>query len=387
MYVAGALGERARKQRWFEPGRSELSVVLMNGGRLYVPPIEYSDLLEAYSRDVAQGISHYIIERVTPKIHWYADIDIITKEGLGSSEVFCIASTVAYELRALGLVSHVIALVAEPKAKDSNVKTGIHLVAPSVQVTPEHAAEIRDSLLIPLTKKCAAAINGWDDAFDNSVYKNGSLRLVMSRKMEACMACKGDSDKTCGTCRGSRRVDIGRAYSLLGVMNSFGERDADWERTLSNNVQLLVKKSSIRVPSSQEGMSSKKERARKAAAPAQAVKRPLLSNTDGMTIQELLHNSSDCPSAHGALVVRDVKHSEHEVYIRVHGIGERYCSNVCRNHTTSQIWFLCQANSLYQCCFSHKACRNYRGVPMRISQRGAMYLGLSKPSGLPDVFA
>lgn len=392
MHVAGKVGMQARTRGWLNPSRHAMSGVLMSGGKLFVPPTEYDDFLSAYAADIAAGVRHYVVERATPRVKWYADIDLVRSGALSDAELMSIASATARALaKAEPPGSAVILLVAGPKLLgDGRVKTGIHMVAPQLQCTLPRAAALRDQLLPALERECGDCLNGWDEALDRSVYAAGSLRLVGSRKMEPCDAggaCHA-SGGSCERCGGTRRVDAGRAYAVAAAVDAGGVRSDEWERALRSNYPLAVRKCSIRVPSSQSGVAAALPGVAAAARPP--AKRARGGTGGEVRLASLLH------APHTSL---DPQHRELEVrvsstsggggaFLLALGPGARYCTNVGRCHRSSCVWFQLRDGMLTQRCFCKKGtCPRFRGPSMRLSGRGLQFMGCaSADSGLPAAF-
>ena len=371
--LKGYLNSVARKKRWLVPDHGDLSNVLMTGGKLYISPGDYSLFLETYAKDIAAGIEHHVIERATKEVRWYCDLDITSGRFL-DLDIVC---TIVRCFLSAGVSGPILVLgTLDPKTTEMGVKTGIHLVAPQTRVKLEDCLRLRMRALQILKNECThVCVNGWEDAFDESVYKNGSLRLVHSNK---AVACKCMQKKDCDICKGTGKVDVGRAYVLRAVVDANGQRSAQWEDALKRNVVLLVKKASIRIPTS----GAVEER----AAPSRAKVAKHSPSSHGRALQELV-DVDLCPQ-HANLVVTDVQRGRTGVWIKVSGSGERYCQNVERFHNSSQVWFDVHETSIRQRCFCKKgSCSRFVGKPLRLNSEGRQFLEVERPSGMIAAFA
>lgn len=392
--LGGEVGRLARTSGWFAPPARDAppTLVLMCGGKLFVPEAQYRTVfLPAYARDVARGVRHYVIERATTTaVKWYADIDHLGSQALSAEDVLRIASAVARNLKELRPPgSPLLVLLATndrgvgTTTTSGEVKTGIHLVAPNMEVSTTEARALRDALVERLTTCLPnTSPHGWDTTLDAAVYDNGSLRLVGSRKMEACRPCAGPR---CAACHGVGRRDVGRAYELVHVVDASGERDAEWETALRNNTALLALKASIRCPSRgppPQAAAARKRPRRVAAAP------PSSAPSSGVFLRDLYHSPLDCAVEHRDLVVAQVTHAKgDERFLRVQGSGERWCRNVSREHRSSRVYYVATCAGLRARCFCKKTCSQFHGARAPLSSLGRRYLDLQHENGVPIAFS
>ena len=349
--MRGRLGYLSRKWICFKNGSP--NVVLLDGGSLFVPDDAWSTFLETYAEDVVQGVRHYVVERVGSFHRWYADIDLPCGEEMEEEEVRRVGEVASSHL--LG-GKEVLVLVAR-----GGGKLGIHLIAPYVKVTRERALEMRGDLVGWLGRETRRGSDFWDVCVDESVYKNGSLRMVGSYKMQV------------GS--GGEKRDVGREYRLHSVCGENGER---METYLRSNFAQLVRLSSIRVRGENPSSSV-----------VQSVPRRHHQHQHhgSLLLSSLVSDPSLLPSSHRSLSCEIRGGSgKGTVWLKVSGEGCRYCSCVRRNHSTSTIWFSATFSGLSQRCYSRKACQTYRGVPVNLSCRGRYLLGLGTREGLPLFF-
>jgi hypothetical protein len=387
MPLAGQLGATARRERWFVPSGSPPSVVLLDGGSLYVPDSQYYDFLAAYAADIAAGVRHYVIERATPVVRWYADLDIVADAPMTTERLERLAATTARALaEARPAGSPLIVLTAPSKRVNDGTKTGVHLVAPSLRVSQEEAVALRAVVVAALTRDLTdAPRGGWDAAVDEAVYRNGSLRLVGSRKTEPCARCAGDRRTGCGACQRGR-VDAGRPYGLAAMVNAGGARQPAWEAALRANPALLVKRASIR-SFEQAAASSSAHGGRVAIARRRAPPRASSSTT---TLAGLVACAEALPEAHRTLRVATYRPcgSVGSVALHVEGEGDRYCANVGRTHRSSTVWYVASWDGLRQRCFCKKgACATFAGRAVPLTADARVALGVATSCGLPLAFA
>lgn len=412
MHRTGCFYTTARRRKWTEPpkgGVVPLSNVLMNGGCLYVPDEAYNDFLAVYAQCIEAGESLYVVERPSVEIRFYADFDIHVDVALTLAEVDAyvdgVASTFATSAaRLLETESPTVVLCAEPKALHdddasggaiSRQKIGVHLVMPRTRVSAERAMELREGIIDDLRTRLDPPRNGWDDAFDASVYHQGGLRMVGSRKMTPCSCA---ASQACP--HAQRKVDAGRPYLLRHVLDARGGVDPTWTHTLRANAVMRTMMSSIRLPRSATaaataaattaasrpvGPSSK--RRRRADAPPRGggeSRRPgAASSTTTPRLADVVLDDAALAPQHRDLQVR-VDGS----ILRVVGDGDRYCPNVGRHHSQSTVYLVVAKDGVAMRCHCKKGdCPSYRGPAMALSRLGAQWMGHSvSDRGLPPGF-
>lgn len=188
-------------------------------------------------------------------------------------------------------------------------KTGVHMLWVSLYVNNNMALIMRETVIFELAKTFGVRVepmNDWTDVVDVTVYKGSGLRMVGNRKSDPCPQCKGahrvnkpaecvhcvDSDKhecsihlhwtplkkkdaeagygiVCPTCDGNGRVDTGRPYMPMLVVDSQGYRRRQLEEVYCRDFVRLINDTSIRWRGVPWAASTKAERDRAACAAAQ----------------------------------------------------------------------------------------------------------------------
>lgn len=137
-------------------------------------------------------------------------------------------------------------------------KHGVHLHFPSIMVDVDSARQIRMGVLNGLISYLGSweellgidPADKWDDFVDDAVYNTG-LRMLFSPKATKCKLCipGSGSCKKPGCCGQNKRYIIDtRVYGLCMVLGADGERDVDYEGSLSSNTCNLITKCSVRAP-------------------------------------------------------------------------------------------------------------------------------------------
>ena len=357
--LRGEVGKLARKRGWFDSHRAPLSNVLMTGGKLHIPPVDYRDVfLPAYARDILNGEEHFIIERATERSRWFADFDCPSSTHLTEAQWEMVARQIHGALTQLtGQNSCVIVLRA--KGDNNSGKTGIHFIAPDILATMQSMLEWRKGIMDGLTKSLPDV--NWDEVFDEAVYKGGSLRMALSSKIVPCTAETHDA-RCCG---GSLRTNAGRRYEPYMLLGRDGVRRKQSEKVLATNAQLLVSKTSIRHGISAHG-SSAHDAPRKSAKP---------TASDALKHSGRLDDVIEgLPPQHRNLMIVD----RHGSRLRVDGEGARYCTIVGREHRSSTVYYVvdeAQQKAIQYCWCRKGDCVSRGGVVKPLRSRGVLPSG------------
>lgn len=413
----GSLGHMARRRGWFvskaerargaagmQEARREPNVVLLSGGSLHVPDSDWKDFLQAYARDVELGVRHYVVERAGERHKWYCDIDLVPASGREpcDEEVLRIAE-IASSLLSSSLV---VALVSRSEAK-----TGIHLIGPWVKTTPVECMQLREELVRALDADERLAgmpsdAEGWCSSVDEAVYKNGSLRMVGSRKMQFQ---KKEAEGGGGGGEKRGKVDVGRTYVYLGCA---GKESVAISSVAAQNFAQLVRLTSVRVIGGERrkeaggrtggetgigsgarprlnASSSSRKHGHPSSCPFPSLPSAPLS------LSSLVSDPSQLHERHRGLAFTVSRWTPTCCWLKVeeeeegsHGGSRtccsRYCECVSRSHSSSRVWFVATFSSLQQRCHCRKgACSDYRGRRIPLSYEGRRRIGLCSREGLP----
>lgn len=133
------------------------------------------------------------------------------------------------------------------------LKQGMHVIFPKILVGIEEALYMRESLLNELISAFGNVFGkeSWENILDSNVYKTGGgLRPYGAHKTKDCPQCKGkkkrERDDECGIigCKNGK-IDSGRP-NLLHSVYLDGERSSRLENLYNTNLNLLLRKTSIR---------------------------------------------------------------------------------------------------------------------------------------------
>lgn len=434
--------------KWSVNKSATATHVTMNNGTFFIDWPNEANFLKWYAVAVSLNKQVWFVEQLTPILRLFVDLDFLQMAGLPERHMEATAhvvqKTVAkfYDLTETdGMVSVVRFTGEESKvpskdalrsivcttsykyinAKDGKpemVKTGVHILWPHLFVSRDDALDIRESILVALEMAFGKRVhpnNSWQDVVDASVYGSGNagtkgsgLRMLGSRKSDACGTCKGskkvkegNGKADCKTCSGNGRMDTGRPYFPLCVLNSTGQRDHLNEEFYRQDMHRLILDTKVRTRLEQRPQFPTfkvPEHAPRHLATGQKRKRATAADKDAQAgivkVQDLklksstkneISNSSDewdllqtlirgCgngiySSITLSKVTTDTKFSQ----FLVHVSGEmcRYCHNIGREHNSNRIYFVIDASGIQQRChdaaeelgeeMKYGLCKNYEG--------------------------
>lgn len=162
--------------------------VLMDGGTLHVTPDRLNEFNEVYCQSIRNGNKLFVVEQKTPCYKLFIDIDYVDDEALTYENIKNIAHLMCDKASVyISNDNTCIISVAKPKPKGEQIKTGIHLNWPNCVVDQSQALNMRDQLILHMSKIYSA--KNWDKIIDRAVFgdpstgSNGSgFRLPWSHK-------------------------------------------------------------------------------------------------------------------------------------------------------------------------------------------------------------
>ena len=303
------------------------------------------------------------------------------------------------------------------------VKTGVHLIWPNIFVTRDDALNMRESIVVELEKefgKRVHPLNSWQDVVDSSVYGSGNtgtkgsgLRMLGSRKTDLCDICKGKrklklqngGEKRCEKCIGNGRLDTGRPYFALCILDTFGQRDLKAEENYRRSLYDLILDTKIRTPFAERprfpkfkllehaGLHNFKltgtKRSRKSNDSSTQKPPDLMykkstaldlnnSAPEWDSIQNIVRNCGQgvYKDILVSKITTNIKKSEYIVH--VNGDMCRYCHNIKREHVSNRIYFVVDVTGINQRCHDGATeinsemqfglCKDYIGPLGRIPQ-------------------
>lgn len=205
---------------------SSITHISLRGGKYHIT--DDFEFAKRYSRAVQMGEKLYIVEQKKSVFKYMIDLDITDVKYWDMDRVLeCVTYIQSVVFRVYNNNHNVLVCMSPEKVTSKGVKTGVHLIWPSIFVDSERALMIRDMILESIPDSMVVPQVSWKDVFDACIYRSNGFRMLYSDKFE-------------------NRKDSNRVYTLRYVMNSSGEcADIQYKR-LINNIEDLIVSSSIR---------------------------------------------------------------------------------------------------------------------------------------------
>ena len=444
----------------YENGK-RITHVTFNGGKFSIPDDREAEFLKWYAVSLSLNKYLWFVEQRTHIFRYYVDLDFMQLVPLTERVIHATSVLVQRVIRNFfpetqreGLVTIAVqdkerigeiifketpsenslrAIVCTTNykfinAKNGNpemVKTGIHILWPNLYMDRERALDIRESIIAELEREFGKRIhplNTWQDVVDCSVYgksstsggvggKGSGLRMLGSRKTEECPTCRGKSrgDKKkngefsggCDMCLNNGKVDTGRPYYVLCVLNSFGSRDYEAEEYYRRDLGALIVDTKIRTTfqeAPKHPIYVVPERAPlrvvdqsgvKKGTTATGARKPADAKLSSSTKQKLQNSSLEWDLIHNVIracangtykntIITEITTNARNSQYIVHIGGEscRYCHNIKREHTSNRIYFVVDSNGVTQRCHDNAGeispemqfglCRDYVGFLNRL---------------------
>ena len=183
-----------------------LSHVLMDGGVLSIPFDKLREFYEVYIQSVKADEKVFIVEQKTETYNFFMDVDYKDDESLSLDQVKSICQIICDKVETFHSSKCLIS-VGEPKPKDGQIKTGIHLNWPGLVVNQAGAIQLMYHVVHTLEKIYSA--KDWTKIIDSSVYgsvgtKGSGFRLPWSHKKTQHSECKGTG---CTICDGGKFIE------------------------------------------------------------------------------------------------------------------------------------------------------------------------------------
>ena len=129
---------------------TNLSHVLMDGGKLSVPFDRLNDFYDMYIKAISANEKLFVVEQKTPTYNFFIDIDYKDEESLSIDEIKSICKIICDKVKRHGGKKCLIS-VSPPKKVGDLMKTGVHLNWPNFVVDQSSAIALRDHVLVALS--------------------------------------------------------------------------------------------------------------------------------------------------------------------------------------------------------------------------------------------
>lgn len=321
--------------------KNECTHLLLDGGKLNIPDDKQELFYKIYSESLLNDEKLMVVEKRKDIFRFMMDIDIIDEKYWDIDKIKILTKLIqeiVYDF--YNIDSNVICCVAPLKKRDDGIKTGIHLIWPRLFTNSDNALLIREGIIYKLNEQNSiVTLNEWEDVIDLLIYTRNGYRMVYSDKLDT---------KT--------RKPENRPYELEFVMDSKGNLREQYYNRLDNDIELLVKETSIRniltdkieitkLPSWFPNKSSVNSKCKI----QRNIKRCTYSNVDDENVNILSKfMESKLPKEYKGQCIREVRKYPDGNYLII--TDSRHCMNIGREHNSCGIYFIATPMGIYQKC-------------------------------------
>tara|TARA_R110002153_G_scaffold153548_1_gene305438 strand:+ start:1483 stop:2670 length:1188 start_codon:yes stop_codon:yes gene_type:complete len=348
----------------------------MDGGVLSVPFDKLDDFYETYIDAIRRDEHVFVVEQKTETYNFFIDIDYKDDDELDLEQVQLISKVICDKVSTFGGSNCVVA-VQEPRLRDGQYKSGVHMNWPGFVVNQESAINLRDHVVDILTKVYGS--KPWSKFIDNSVYgdlnsktKGSGFRLPWSHKKSKHEACNG---KGCKGCDHTGKITEGvylpaliykrqEGIGPLKLPGKIEKLDGSISLELLNMVTVRTQITEIvKVPPL-----SGKIPFTKAVMDKEIVNNELTAILETF-IRQNLEGQKD------SRITKVFKKSDTEYYISTYS---KYCENLEREHGSNHIWFNVKDGVISQKCFckcetveerKKGYCRDFEGQKHKLTSK------------------
>lgn len=327
-------------KKWYANNATNLSHVLMDGGKLSVPFDRLNEFYDVYINAVKSGKKIYVVEQKSETYNFFVDIDYKNPEPLGIDDIQDISKVICETVKFHGGKECLIS-VAQPKQCGLLTKTGVHLNWPGLVVDQASAIALREHILVSLAKFNRNV--EWNDVIDAAVYgsvvrrsKGSGFRMPWSYKRAKHEACGARGCKDCE----NGQVDQGPYLPLFIYTDEAKRIDQNPSVEILKMAAVRTdqpKNVTIDVPS---------VKIKEVSFSAEETRNEIYDEELRSMIEDFVRKHMEGQS--DAYITKLFKNKE--TYYAA--TTSRYCENVKRKHGSNHVWFIISGREILQKCFS-----------------------------------
>lgn len=324
---------------------TNLSHVLMDGGKLSVPFDRLNEFYDKYIESVKSGEKIYVVEQKSETYNFFVDIDYKDVDPLGIDEIHDISKNICETVKIHGGKECLVSL-SPPKKSGNLIKTGVHLNWPGFVVGQGSAIALREHILVSLSK--FKGDTDWNEIIDASVYgslirkaKGSGFRMPWSYKRAKHEACNG---------KGCTRCEHGKVDQLayLPIFIYTREPLCTLMRISQEPTVKILKMSAVRTD---------QPTTVSIEPPSVTIKVKEGSFSEDETKDEI--HDEEVKNRIETFVRKHLE-GQGDAYINkifkirdtfLVGTTSKYCENLKRSHGSNHVWFIISGKMILQKCF------------------------------------
>ena len=347
----------------------------MDGGVLSIPFDKLRDFYDVYIRSVKAGEQVFVVEQKTEAYNFFMDIDYKDDEALSLETVKSIVKIICDKVATFGGTVALIS-VAEPKEKDKQIKTGIHINWCDFVVNQNGALQLMHHVVNTLEKIYSQ--KDWTQVIDSSVYgsvgtKGSGFRLPWSHKRTRHGPCKGVGCSSCDQGKLTEGEYLPVFQYIDGVLSQTTQ-------------EITIEKLLLSTVRTQENTITEIPEFVFICKPVPTKKNTREGDfTKSETKNEIIN--SELNALLETFIRRNMEGNEDTRVISVYKFGKmhlvkttsRYCENIKRNHNSNHVKLMIDDGHIFQRCFCTCEttdgrrlgfCKNFSGRKHKLESSG-----------------
>ena len=321
---------------------------LLDGGLWKIPLNRYEEFLKLLSSDLQNQEKYYISENRTDVFKYICDLDFYDEDVISLETVIPIINIIQNVISEYFGEYKIIICGTESKEVSINekkyIKTGFHIIWPKLWVNQNISKILRILFIQKLIEVFGerSEYNTWNDVVDLAIYEDNGLRMVGCRKIGICKSCKNKKDfrDTCEKCKGIGKIDEGRIYKPIHVLNA----DQEYFKSLSDFFVMLLETSIYNYNSFPINNLIKNL---PEVNITKIKKKNIVVSQDDQTIKIEKFIKKTFKETQSKIKIQKITKNEFGYDIVP---DDNFCINVNRNHTSSGIYFQIRQSGISQRC-------------------------------------
>ena len=298
------------------------------------------EFLEKYSKAIDRGEKLFLAEKRKNIFKYNIDLDIIDTIEWELKNILDIVKYIQSNIFKFYKLNNnvLICLCNKPKIlSQQKIKTGIHLIWPSIFVDSRQALILREAMIQYIDDyKGKIPINNWKDVFDETIYTRNCLRMIGSDKIL------------------NNGIPENRVYGLKTIVDTYGNfRPIHYNRLKNNNFDLFYETSIRNTPTDFQ-----------LYIPWIETPKNLIIDNSKLPEVTTIKNFIEVDSEQSKLIldfcntqlpkiykntITKIKKYENGNYLLI--TKSRWCLNIQRNHKSCGIYFIANPKGICQKCY------------------------------------
>ncbi len=313
---------------------SNLSHVLMDGGRLSVPYDRLNEFYDEYVKAVKSGEKVCVVEQKSDTYNFFVDLDYKDVEDIPFDRLKEYTQTICDRVTHFG-GKNVLVSVAEPKPHGDMIKYGIHMNWPGFVVDHGSAMALHSHIVSSLSLMFPG--KPWDEIVDTAVYGGGKRNVKGSgfRMPWAHKFVKGEYQ--------------GAYIPVLNYNHENGKLSHIYDQEPNTEIMRMA---TLRTERTDVAIVEGSTRDEGSFTPSET-KNIFQNEAVTRDIETFIQKNMD---GQGRALVTKIFSNKNSYLVST---TSKYCENLQRDHGSNHIWFRIDGHTIIQKCFC--TCETMKG--------------------------